>query len=285
MEAAMQLANRLLGQAQALGALIAYLQLDGGEGVDPALRARLDAVIDALDARRALDALSERERAVVVAFGRSYLHQAVELADDPARANRWSHEDPTILQAQGAASAAVASLFAAAGLGGPGARILDIGSGVARLSIAFCETFPDSTVVGLDPWPPAVALARTNIVNADLDSRITLVPLPIEDYDDDDGFDLVWLPSFFIPEAVLDDALGRVRSLLRPSGTAVVGVLERPDDPVARTVDAMMTVRSGGAVLDADEAVRRLGRAGFKGAREADRTWQAPLRLVVAQAE
>ncbi len=44
--------------------------------------------------------------------------------------------------------------------------------------------------------------------------------------DDTDGFDLVWLPSFFIPENVLDDAISRIHSLLRPGGTLVVGTMQ-----------------------------------------------------------
>ena len=39
------------------------------------------------------------------------------------------------------------------------------------------------------------------------------------------GFDLAWLPSFFIPETSLDDAIRRVRELLRPEGRVVVGVM------------------------------------------------------------
>jgi len=281
-DAAMILVNRLLGQAQALAAVIAYPRLSAAEdSADPELRSRVEEVVDVLGARDALDSLTDRERNVVIGFARSYLHQALELADHPGRANAWSHDDPAILQAQGAASTVVASLIAHTGLGADGDRILDVGTGVAGLAIAFCETFADSTVVGLDPWEPALALARGNVANANLESRITLVPLPIQEYEDADGFDLVWLPSFFIPEAFIDDALRRVRTLLRPDGRVVVGVMERAGDALARAVDAMITVRSGGAVLETEQGIERLQQAGFARAFEADRTWQAPLRFVV----
>lgn len=285
-EEAMKLTNRLLIQAQALGAVTAYLQQAAdGHQINPALQARLEPVLDLLGAREALDALTEQERAVVTSFARSYLHQVLELMEDPGRENAWSHSDPTILQAQGSASAVVATIVADAGLGGAGIRILDIGTGVAGLAIAFCRTFSDSTVVGLDPWKPALALARANVSKADLDARITLHGVPIQSFEDDGGFDLVWLPSFFIPESVLDDAFHRVRGLLRPEGCLVVGMFEGSEDPLAGAVDAMITVRSGGSVLEPEEAIERLERADFSRVREADRTWQAPLRLVVAQRE
>lgn len=286
MEEAMALTNRLLSQAQALGAVTAYLRLaEAGHDVNPALQARLERIVDLLNAREALDALTEQERSVVTSFARSYLHQALELMEDPGRPNAWSHSDPAILQAQGSASAVVATLIANAGLGGAGIRILDIGTGVAGLAIAFCHTFPGSTVVGLDPWEPALTLARANVAQADLDARITLHGIPIQTFEDRDDFDLVWLPSFFTPEAVLDDAFHNVKGMLRPGGCLVMGIVEGPDDPLDGAVDAMITVRSGGSVLEPEEAIERLKRAGFSQVREADRAWRAPLRLVVARKE
>jgi ubiquinone/menaquinone biosynthesis C-methylase UbiE len=281
MEAAMALTTQLLAQAQALGAVTAYMQMAAdGRSADAALKQRIEDVVDVLGARDALDDLTPQERAVVVAFARSYMHQAVELMDEPTRPNAWSHSDPTILQAQGSASAVVATLIAQCGIGGPGMRVLDVGTGVAGLAIAFCRAFPDATVVGIDPWEPALSLARANVAREGLEARITLHALPIEAFSDDDGFDVVWLPSFFIPDAVIDDALHRVRDFLRPDGCLVAGVVEGPADPLAGAVDALITVRSGGAVLEPEQMIARMRSAGYDHVRELDRTWQAPLRLV-----
>lgn len=218
-----------------------------------------------------------------MAFASSYMHQTVELMAEPQRPNAWSHGDPTILQAQGAASAVVAAIIAQAGMGAPGIRVLDIGTGVAGLAVAFCMEFPKSTVVGIDPWEPALALARTNVVDAGLDDRIALHCVTIQDFDDNQGFDLIWMPSFFIPESVLGEAFARSQHLLRPDGSLVVGVIDGPDDPVAAAVDAVITVRSGGAVLTAEQAMDQLVTSAFTDVREVDRTWKAPLRLVRAK--
>lgn len=278
----MGLTNRLLTSANALAAMTARLRLAelGDEG-DPAVRVQLDRVADALESRELYDGLDERERAIVIAFSRSYLRQALDLVEDPTRAPGWNYTDPVLLQAQGSASALVAHLMAQTGVGSAEARILDVGTGVAGLAIALCSTFPESTVVGLDPWEPSLAIARKNVMEAGLESRITLRDTMIQDFEDPDGFDLTWLPSFFIPDSVLDDAISRIHSLLRPGGTLVVGTMQGDEHALDAAVDGLRTVRSGGSVVSAADARTRLERAGFADVRELDHGVDAPLRLTV----
>ncbi len=282
LDEAMALTNRLLTSADALAAMTARLRLNelGDEG-DPGVRAQLDRVADILDARQIYDGLDEHERAVVVAFARSYLNQALDLVENPLREPGWSYTDPVLLQAQGSASAVVAKLFEAAGLGAPGVRILDVGAGVAGLAIAFCRTYPESTVVGIDPWEPALEIARRNVEAADLGSRVTLVVSTIEDFRDEDGFDLAWLPSFFIPEALLDGAIGRIHELLRPGGELVVSTSLGEEGSLETAVDQLRILRSGGSVTTAADALARLERAGFTDVREPDLGADVPLRLGV----
>jgi 2-polyprenyl-3-methyl-5-hydroxy-6-metoxy-1,4-benzoquinol methylase len=282
LDEAMAFTNRLLTSADALAAMTARLRLgDLDGGADPALCAQLDRVADVLGARAAYDGLTDQERAVVVAFARSYLRQAVDLVEDPLREPGWSYTDPVLLQAQGSASAGVAHLFQAAGLGAPNARILDVGTGVAGLAIAFCRTYPEATVVGLDPWEPALQIARGNVKEAGLESRITLLASTIEDFRDEGGFDLAWLPSFFIPEAVLDDAIARIHELLRPGGTLVVGTTQGEEDSLETAVDQLRNIRSGGSVVSPSDALIRLERAGFANVHQPDLGADVPLRLAV----
>lgn len=279
----MGLTNRLLASGLALSAVAARVRLDQlGEHGDPALRAELDRVLDELGVREQLDTLADGERAVLLSFARSYLAQALELIDDPTRPSAWTHSDPVLLQAQGSASAVVATLLSELGLTRPAMRILDVGTGVAGLATAFCRVVPDATVVGVDPWAPALELARRNVADAGLDSRVTLVETTIQDFEDEDGFDLAWLPSFFMPAAALDEAAERIHGLLRTGGRIVVGVtFADASDPLGAATDDLMTVRSGGSVLDPSSAVALLERAGFSDVHEIDRAWNPPLRFVV----
>ena len=278
----MGLTTRLLTHADALAAMTARLRLaELGDEPEPEVREQLDRVADALGAREHYDGLDERERAIALAFARTFLRQALDLVEDPLRPSGWSYTDPVLLQAQGSASAGVARLFASAGIGEPGVRILDVGTGVAGLAIALCSTFPDSTVVGIDPWEPALEIARSKVEEAGLQDRIALHASTIQDFADPDGFDLAWLPSFFIPEAVLDDAIRRVHEALRPPARLVVGVNLGDPGSLEAAVDDLRSIRSGGSAIGPAEAAERLGSTGFVDVREPDLGMDIPLRLVV----
>jgi hypothetical protein len=139
-------------------------------------------------------------------------------------------------------------------------------------------------VVGIDPWEPALAIARENVAAAGLDSRITLLATTIQEFDDADGFDLVWVPAFFIPVRVLDEAIERIFAVTRADGQVVVGVpFGTEDDPLGAAVDDLFAARSGGSVLGPEEATARLERAGFDDTHELERAWDAPVRLAVGR--
>ena len=104
----------------------------------------------------------------------------------------------------------------------------------------------------------------------------------MQELDDADGFDLVWLPSFFIPESVLDEAIAKIYAVMRPGATLVLGIRQGgEEDSLASVADHLFTLRSGGSVIDPEDALARLQRVGFGDTREVERTWDAPLRLVI----
>jgi len=277
------LVTRLLTEAEAVAALVARLELDATrEYGDPEVRSQLDRVVEVIGARQLCGGLDERERTMVIGHATTMLRQAMELIERPDRAGGWVYTDPAIIQGQGASSAIVAQLIAGAGLGGPDARILDIGTGVGALAVAFCRTFPGSTVVGIDPWEPSLALANENVAAAGLGSRITLVNTRIEDFVGR-GFDLVWMPVIFLAEQVLENAVMHAVAAMRPGGQIVLGRYTGSDDPLAGALGDLRTIRSGGTLLSADDTRALLERAGLVDVREITRTWPAPLGLTVGR--
>jgi precorrin-6B methylase 2 len=275
---------RLVTEAEALAALVARLKLDAtGESADPEVAAQLDRVVDLIGATDLCANLEARERATVVGHATTMLRQAIELIEDPVRPGGWYYTDPQILRGQGASSVIVAQLIANAGIGRDDARILDIGAGVGALAVAFCRTFPDSTVVGLDTWELSLELARQNVAAAGLGSRIALRPTRIDAFEDDEGFDLVWMPVIFLSRAILDEAVARAVAAMRPGAQIVLGRYAGPDDPVVAALGDLRTIRSGGTVLDASDTRALLEGAGLVDTRELDRTWPAPIGLTVGR--
>ena len=278
------LTTRLQTQAEALAALVARLKLDAsGEHGDPAVAAQLDRVAGALGATELCSTLDERERAMVIGQATTMLRQAMDLIEDPLRPGGWFYTDPQIIQGQGASSVIVAQLVAGAGIGRPGARILDIGTGVGALAVAFCRTFPGSTVVGIDPWELSLEMARQNVAASGFDSRITMRQTRIEAFEDGDGFDLVWMPVIFIAGAALEDAVRHAVAAMRPGGEIVLGRYTGSDDPLASALGDLRTLRSGGTVLSPARAMTLLENAGLVDVREVERTWPAPLGLTTGR--
>ncbi|HUP87338.1 MAG TPA: methyltransferase domain-containing protein [Acidimicrobiales bacterium] len=278
------LAMRLITGAECLAALIARLELDAaGEAGDPAITAQLDRVVELMGAADLRIDLGERERATVIGHATTMLRQAIDLIDDPLRSGGWYYTDPQILQGQGASSVVIAQLIAGAGFGGEGVRILDIGTGVGALAVAFCRTFKNSRVVGLDTWELSLELARQNVAAAGLGSRITLQAAAIDGFDDEDGFDLVWMPVIFLSRAILEDAVAHATSAMRPGAQIVLGRYVGPEDPIAGALGDLRTIRSGGTLLDGSETRALLEGAGLVDVREVDRTWPAPVALTAGR--
>jgi SAM-dependent methyltransferase len=265
--------RELAGSAEALAAVGAALRLRlGHERADPAVMGALDDVIDALGLREAVESKPAAELEAALAPIRALAVQATDLLNDPWRAPGWSYTDIDLLESQGRTSATFAAIFESAvapGLAGlserlaaPGAVFLDVGVGVAGLAVAMCRTWPELRVIGIDPWEPALELARRNAASAGLSDRIELRHQRLEDLADSDSVDLCWLAAPFLPRSALAAGLQRVAEALRPGGWAVIGTYRGGDD-LASALAKLRTARSGGATLSAAQAEALLGAAGL----------------------
>ena len=118
-------------------------------------------------------------------------------------------------------------------------RILDVGTGSGAIALALADEMPDSRVVAVDLSEDALALARENLVRADVDGRVELrrgdllagVAGP---------FDLVVSNPPYVPAAEYDSLQPEIR-LYEPYG-AVVG--DRVWEQVAR--EARRALAPGG---------------------------------------
>ena len=274
--------------AEALAALAARLRADVEEiELDRDVAAGLDEVVARLDVDVA--AMTAEERRRIAMSARALLLQAADLLGDPGRPPGWAFDDPAILLSTGSLSASIAGDIAeiAPALDGlqdalerDGAVFLDVGAGVAALSIALCETWPGLRVVGLEPWAPALALAEAQVGASDVGERIELRAARVEDLEDAAAFDAAWLAGPFVPPPVLPVALTRVRQALRPGAWLLLGRFGAPPDPLASAVTRLRVLRSGGSVADGEALAAQMRQAGFDDVHEVELRWQAPTFIV-----
>lgn len=185
----------------------------------------------------------------------------------------WSEQSDQALLAQGRASAQGARAFAelalphlgdlAGRLARPDARILDVGTGVGALALAYAEAFPAARVVGIDVSERALGLAAATVAASPAGERVELRRADVAELEDEQGFDLAWVPAPFVPEPALRRGVGRVAAALRPGGWIMLGHGRYGADPVDDALNRFKTTAFGGTPLDDGEAEAMLTAAGF----------------------
>lgn len=268
------LLNALNTSAGALSALRAALEARAaGHTLEPALAAAVHDVLDALGVREALGTLPLAELRTLLAELRVFAASHRQLAAPQPPEPGWAPACPALIQAAGDVSAGLPSVLErtiapqlvglAERLAAPGARFLDVGAGAAALSIQMARTWPELAVVGLEPWGPALDVARANVQAAGLRARIELRAERAEDLADGASYDLAWIPSFFVAEAAFERVLARVRGALRAGAWLILPVLRAEPDTLEFRVVRLRATLWGGSALTLGDASARLASAGF----------------------
>lgn len=283
-EDVMTVLSRWLTATEALAAAGAELTLK--QAPEPGHPAVLDALqsVSAAAGLSGLDELTGPQRQMVTGMIRLALHQACDLLDEPGRPPGWTFTDPAILQGWGRGSAMVPGTLAGAVPELADVRsFLDVGSGVGLLAIAAAGVWPQAVIVGIDVWGPSLETGAANVAAAGLGDRITLRDQDVAALDDNDAYDCIWFPTFFVTEPVLEAAMPRLHSALRQGGWLVLARMAPPPEPLAQAVSTLRTVRGGGADFDAKHLVAALEAVGCAEVRVVPRQGPAPMEYVIGR--
>ncbi|MDQ4147070.1 MAG: class I SAM-dependent methyltransferase [Pseudomonadota bacterium] len=244
-----------------------------GTPLDPTLQARIDDVLHALDLDGITEDVSTADLKQMLAEIRYFMLLDAKLLFHTTRSLAWNHTETEILQAGGEISAGFANTLThmivprleglSQRLGSPDGSFLDVGVGVASLSIAMAQLWPSLRVVGIDPWAPSLALARENVQRAGLTDRIELREQGVENLPDTNAFDLAWLPSAFIPEQVIPAACEHVYHALRPGGWLLFAMANPGTDPLTASLVQLRTALWGGTVMAPSRIEALLHQTGF----------------------
>ena len=266
------LIRRLNQSMLSLAAIGGALKLhEAGLDAHPAVAEAMAAALDALDAP-AVAALSRDEARQALGLIRPFFVEARDLIDEPTRPPGWRFDDPAILQGIGASSAGMVARMAhvatgrpwlAAVIARPGA-FLDVGTGVGGIALAAAESWPAMEVIGIDLWQPSLDLAEQNRATSAAAARVTFRNQGLQDLDEEERYDLAWVPTPFIAGDVVTESLPKLRRALRPGGGLIVGVLPPPPDPLGHALSRLRTVRNGGHPWSCHQFAALLAGGGFE---------------------
>ncbi len=185
----------------------------------------------------------------------------------------WAAQSDDALLAQGRASAQGAAAFARFGLpmlpglaealGRPGARMLDVGTGVAALAVAYAELFPALTVVGLDVLARVLALAADTVAASSVADRVILRKQDVRTLDEHATYALAWIPAPFVPETALREGIPRVACALQPGGWVMTGHGKFATDAIDNALSRFKTIAYGGTALNDAQIQTLLREAGL----------------------
>ena len=289
-----ELVARLSAPGNALIAVGIALQAQAAEiPRDSSLQSRVDEVLKALGALEAIRGLGPAEVAPVLAGIRADLLLGAKLISRGSSAPGWSHAEGELLQSFGDVSAGFPRLLKTKiapqldglldRLDGPDASFLDVGVGVAALSIEMVRQWPSLRVIGIDPWSPSLAIARQNVRSAGLTAQIELHEKAGEDLAYTDAFDLGWVPSAFIPERSIPKIVERVSRALRPGGWLLLAMVNPGADPLVAATARFRTTLWGGSLLTTDAVKTLLRGSGLVEARMLAGPPGSPIAMAAAR--
>ncbi|HEX4815984.1 MAG TPA: class I SAM-dependent methyltransferase [Nonomuraea sp.] len=185
----------------------------------------------------------------------------------------WHHHDDDTLLEQGRASVAGIRLGMRQTLrlldglrerlAEPGAEVLDVGVGTGGMLAALCADLPELHGTGIDVLPRALDLAKRMVADHGVAERVELRLQDVATLADRDRYDMVWLPTMFIPQATVNASLPRLLKALRPGGWLVLAGVSYHGDRLSDAVTAWRAGRDGGTTAPVDEMVERLVATGY----------------------
>lgn len=189
-------------------------------------------------------------------------------------ADGWSHTDLDYLRDIGILSATFAKVLAKEvfpkmegvqeRLSAPDATFLEVGTGVGALTLQICRQWPNLRVVGLEILPPSYEDAVENIEEADLEDRVEMRHQSVTELADVEAFDVAWLPLSFFRRELIEVAIRKVLTALRPGGWVVASTVSIPGTDLRSAITRLIGPLWGGHGVFSDEVERMLTQAGYQ---------------------
>ncbi len=258
--------QKLNAQAETLAAIGAEIQIRNGNlNPDPTVHALIKDVVNSVDPNLFAD-VTKAQEATALSFITSFFRQTLDLLENPARSPGWIYTDPIILNQLGQVSRVVVRAIEAlakqrpdlsASLSGTG-TFLDVGTGTGWIAIEGARTWPTLKFTGIDPWEPALSIARENLAASTFANRVALKLQGVQALQDEGKYTVIWYPSPFITESITRASMPILMRALAPGGTLVFGLFAPAPTSTGEALAKLRIVRGGGYRWSREQAMNLL---------------------------
>ncbi len=125
-----------------------------------------------------------------------------------------------------------------------GGRVLDVGCGVGRVSIAIAKAFPNARIIGLDPDEETIRQANQAAVDAGVEDNVEFVAKVTGDFGPEHTFDLITACDCIHDFSAPLETLKEMKALLKPDGTLFV-IEPKAADSLEDNIHSLGTVYYG----------------------------------------
>jgi SAM-dependent methyltransferase len=145
-------------------------------------------------------------------------------------------------------------------------RLLEVGCGSGVYIKRACDRNPDITVIGLELQKEVADFARKNIINWQLEDRVTIESIDIREYRSQARFDIITFFNliYYFPVSERIDLLRHLGDLLKPGGQLIVTTLCPANEPSVQLMNLWASMTDGcGPLPHPDDVCDQLKNAGF----------------------
>ena len=111
-----------------------------------------------------------------------------------------------------------------------GASVLELASGAGHGLVKLAAQYPNITITGLDGDAYSIDLARGTVADAGLTDRVSFMQSTLEDLDEHDKYDFIFINISWHEARDIDRATDNVRNALNSGGYFVISDFPFPDD-------------------------------------------------------
>jgi hypothetical protein len=143
-------------------------------------------------------------------------------------------------------------------------RFLEVGAGLAPLSLALARLFPTAHFTAIDSDNNAVMVARRHIAASDFSARFVVSLRDVIHVDERASYAAAWAPAPFLPRQGARMAFDRLTLALQPRGFLIIANAPRGESDASVATNAAQRLRSNGNIWRTEDLAALLREQGYR---------------------